>query len=787
MKQHIKKILKFIFRSKYGNVKFHLVKVRNKIQKVTANLYRKYQQLKSYNLRLLPGNYKPLVSMIMTVYNRENYIREAIQSVLDQTYDNFELIIINDGSTDGTEAVVKNFADPRIKYYEKPNTGQLDTFLEASKLVTGEFIARVDSDDYIDKTFIEKFMAKMLSADYDFGYCGLYEIDEKSNIIKAVSYKEFKNYKELIKEVFYAGSTLIPDVSFWKREYFDKYVVSNYIVHNAPFYIDNVRTAKYFFINEPLYFYRLHQQNYASNLNNLKVVLSGILKTLIIIAKNYSYNEFLNLKTDNHSLAITEIARNFYHIGNKFTEGQFGNYKFSLQDNLFVPFFREALELLKIVPENKIANELISKINSYQPDQWPKQEVNQVNKVLIVSQHDPQDGKVVGGKHVHIHLLREGLKVNGVETFLVTYSNENIDFEKVEEEIKKYSSIGIKELRKSQSISFLYTHIAYSLFLREKVINYLRGNFVDCINCHDVLSTNAVLGAFEMLNLNHIPVITTLHGYFTFESHDYEGIKDIDEVYNFFLEYERYAYRNSDSIITVDSRIKSYVEEHQRVVKAIPNAIDHLRFIPVEERVVTQFREELGFKTPKVVLIPRRMYPKNGVMVAAQAAHCLVRKGFEDFIMVFLGDGIEREKVEKFLAANKLNKFVRIEGDVPHNVVDKYFKASQVVLVPSVPSNNVEEATSLAALEGMACGKVTIATGIGGLKEVIAHEENGFLVEPNNPEQIAEVLVKIFSDSELRLKIGQNAVEYITANHSYTAHAREFRNFFSQTGKAGKV
>ena len=63
----------------------------------------------------------PLVSVNMVVYNGEKYISEAIKSILNQTYNYFEFIIINDGSTDLTEQIIKSFSDERIKYYEHDN------------------------------------------------------------------------------------------------------------------------------------------------------------------------------------------------------------------------------------------------------------------------------------------------------------------------------------------------------------------------------------------------------------------------------------------------------------------------------------------------------------------------------------------------------------------------------------------------------------------------------------------------------------------------------------------
>ena len=87
------------------------------------------------------------ISLIMPVYNGELYIQNSIQSILDQTYREFELIIINDGSTDGTEKVIKSFQDPRIFYQKQVNQGKSTARNQGLKLATGEYVIFHDADD----------------------------------------------------------------------------------------------------------------------------------------------------------------------------------------------------------------------------------------------------------------------------------------------------------------------------------------------------------------------------------------------------------------------------------------------------------------------------------------------------------------------------------------------------------------------------------------------------------------------------------------------------------------
>jgi glycosyltransferase involved in cell wall biosynthesis len=99
----------------------------------------------------------PLITVLMPAYNAEKYISEAIQSVLDQSFRDFELIIVNDGSTDATESIIRSFADTRILLINRENGGvsaALNTGLQKAR---GTYIARFDADDicYSDRLAVQ--------------------------------------------------------------------------------------------------------------------------------------------------------------------------------------------------------------------------------------------------------------------------------------------------------------------------------------------------------------------------------------------------------------------------------------------------------------------------------------------------------------------------------------------------------------------------------------------------------------------------------------------------------
>ncbi len=92
--------------------------------------------------------HKPRISVLLPAYNAERYLREAVESILAQTYADFELLLLNDGSTDGTEQVALSLHDPRIRYIaNEHNIGLANTLNKGMAMAQGEFIARMDADD----------------------------------------------------------------------------------------------------------------------------------------------------------------------------------------------------------------------------------------------------------------------------------------------------------------------------------------------------------------------------------------------------------------------------------------------------------------------------------------------------------------------------------------------------------------------------------------------------------------------------------------------------------------
>lgn len=144
----------------------------------------------------------PLVSIIMPAYNAERFIKESIESVINQKYKNWELLIINDFSNDSTQNIIENYCmkDKRIKLLEqKENKGVVEARNRGIKESKGKYIAFLDSDDLWEKNKLEIQIKYMREKKRFMTYTGYSYISEEGNFMKEITIPRSLSYEQALK------------------------------------------------------------------------------------------------------------------------------------------------------------------------------------------------------------------------------------------------------------------------------------------------------------------------------------------------------------------------------------------------------------------------------------------------------------------------------------------------------------------------------------------------------------------------------------------------------------
>lgn len=118
---------------------------------------------------------KPLISVIIPVYGVEKYIAQCLESVINQTYKNLEIIVVNDGTKDRSAEIAKKYAaqDSRIKVYDFENGGISVARNRGLEIATGDYISYIDSDDWLDKRMYETLLKSAIQNNADMVKCGI--------------------------------------------------------------------------------------------------------------------------------------------------------------------------------------------------------------------------------------------------------------------------------------------------------------------------------------------------------------------------------------------------------------------------------------------------------------------------------------------------------------------------------------------------------------------------------------------------------------------------------------
>ena len=259
----------------------------------------------------------PTVSVIIPTYNRAHLIGKAIKSVLNQTYQDFEIIVVDDGSTDNTGEIVKSFDNFKIRYISNSNnrgaSAARNTGIRASQ---GEYIALLDSDDEWLPEKLDKQIKVLQNKSPEVGvaYSDVLYIDKNGkNMNRKLSNpgKEGYIYEDLLGEN-YVGT---PSALLIKKECFNRVGLFDDLLNAQDDWDMWIRIAKYYrfaFIKVPLVKYRLHSNRISENLE-LKIITEN--KILV------KYTNELKKRRGVHSKHYFNIGNKFCHMG-KTKEGR---------------------------------------------------------------------------------------------------------------------------------------------------------------------------------------------------------------------------------------------------------------------------------------------------------------------------------------------------------------------------------------------------------------------------------------------------------------------------------
>lgn len=256
----------------------------------------------------------PLVSVVMPVYNGDKYLIEAIDSILNQTFIDFELLIINDGSSDNTENIIKSYHDKRIVHIKnEQNLGLIKTLNKGLDFARGEFIARMDADDISLPERFAKQVA-LFESNPEIGVCAtLFTLFGENNEDRVIEHPEHNDSIKigLLTSCFIGHPTVMMRKKAIENYRYD---INYQATEDFELWTRLVRVTKFYNIQESLLKYRFHSSNISVLESSVQVT-----NTKIITGNQLKYIDIANSEENIELCRILLVASSKF----RYTDDEF--------------------------------------------------------------------------------------------------------------------------------------------------------------------------------------------------------------------------------------------------------------------------------------------------------------------------------------------------------------------------------------------------------------------------------------------------------------------------------
>lgn len=196
-------------------------------------------------------------------------------------------------------------------------------------------------------------------------------------------------------------------------------------------------------------------------------------------------------------------------------------------------------------------------------------------------------------------------------------------------------------------------------------------------------------------------------------------------------------------------------EGAEKKIKIIPMGVDEKKIRIHNNK--QEIKEELSIKSKYTILFIGRLIEVKGCEYLIESMQSIADTN-EDVLLLIVGGGPLEQYLKNKVKDKKLNKCIRFEGFVNHNIISKYYAIADIFVIPSiVDSSGYEEGLPVVLLEGLMFGLPIIGTKTKGVLEVIKDGWNGLLVDPKNPDQLASEILKLIHNTDLMVTLSNNA------------------------------
>jgi glycosyltransferase involved in cell wall biosynthesis len=277
------------------------------------------------------------------------------------------------------------------------------------------------------------------------------------------------------------------------------------------------------------------------------------------------------------------------------------------------------------------------------------------------------------------------------------------------------------------------------------------------------------------------PFIHTIHGvladeYAQAKKDRYSSFRG--RVANYFMhrlaKLEEKTAHDADLIVTISNyslkKIRKCYNIQSGKIRIAPNGVDTERFKPIQTSKAVKLQFGLG--SSPIVLFVGSLIPRKGLPFMVEAAEKVIKEKPETQFLI-VGEGPLKNQLTQSLAACNLSGNFKFMGKVSDDLLPSVYGCADVFVLPSI-----QEGQGIVLLEAQAAGKPVVAFDIGGVNETVRNKETGLLVKRGSTEELADALLRLLSDTDLREKMGADGRTFVAENFTWDLCAQKMLKIY---------
>jgi glycosyltransferase involved in cell wall biosynthesis len=660
--------------------------IKSLIKKITVEFQNPNTVLKSISQKIWPSE-KPLVSVIIPCFNYGQYVEEAIDSILRQTFQDFEIIVVDGGSTDNsTVTTLKYLQKPKTKiYYRKGRHLVGDNRNFGIQKAKGKYICCLDADDKIKSTYLEKALFLLEVYAYDIVSTS---VQCFGNSIETWNIVANPTLAEILKGN-QVSTVAVFSKQMWEKAngYHDYGIGKDHISEDWDLWVRMMALgARVINISESLMLYRIHDKHTSLSNHPESLSFKDQAKTISYFNQKYLTPEAYKRSWDNNQTSYQVIDGSI---------------------NLTQSYLAQTKE------NNKL-------------------------KILFALPF-----VITGGADTILLQIAKYLSENNFDISIITTIKTDPKFG---DNTNKYEQI-------TQEIYHLYNFLDSQGKWKDFVYYYLESRQINIL---------FIVGSAYFYDL--LPDI----------KRDFPHLKVVDQLFNEYghiTNNRKYAELIDMNILAsqvIEDILLQEYQESKSKTRVIVHGVDtqkEFNSININQKLIRDIIPNGKFIVSYMGRFSEEKCPLKFVEIVDKL------RDNKDIYFLMLGNGPEYDSVKVKISELGLDDKIYAPGFVYDN--RPFLKTTKLLIIPSRI-----EGIPIILMEGLSLGVPVIASKIGGIPDIIIDGYNGFVCDPNNPDEFANKIIKIYSDKNLQNQLKTNARTYAEENLDITKMNNEYINVF---------